>query len=284
MNPVAAQRDSVLAPARPFEWLTGIPKTLAGSARDVTRRSRLGTVAAAVASTGVLIAYDQQIFDETRRFGGRIDLSSSHPVSALWVGSSKLFYMPTTISSGLYYLGDGWTTMLVAGTYYVTGKVRGDNRAVCTASEITESMFALGIVTQTLKHATGRQTPGTATEPRGAWHPFVKWSEYSRNTPRYDAMPSGHLATAMATVTVIAANYPDSRWVKPIGYSLMGGLAFTMVNDGVHWVSDYPLALLIGGTIGKIAAERGHVLTPAAIDGRVEPLVSTTGVGLRVRW
>jgi membrane-associated phospholipid phosphatase len=119
---------------------------------------------------------------------------------------------------------------------------------------------------------------------RGAWRPFANLGDYAKNTPKYDAFPSGHLATAMATVTVIAANYPDNPWVKRVGYSLMGACAFSMMNDGVHWASDYPLALLIGGTVGRMAAERGRPQTPAAEASRIEPLVSPAALGLRVSW
>jgi hypothetical protein len=84
---------------------------------------------------------------------------------------------------------------------------------------------------------------------------------------------------------VIAENYPDNPWVKPVGYTLMGALAFAMVNNGVHWMSDYPLALLIGGTVGKVVAQRGHVMGAApGAESRVEPLISPNVIGLHVRW
>ena len=239
---------------------------------------------ATLASTGLLFAFDQQIYDETVRAGRDLSISPHHPEAALFMGSVKVFYAPTTVSSGLYYLGDGWATMAVAGTFFAVGEFRGDNRALQTASEITESMFALGIVTQTLKHATGRETPGNASAERGRWRPFANLGDYAKNTPKYDAFPSGHLATAMATVTVIAGNYPDNPWVKRVGYSLMGACAFSMVNDGVHWASDYPLALLIGGTVGKMAAQRGHPSARAESDERVRPLLTPFGAGLSVRW
>lgn len=69
-------------------------------------------------------------------------------------------------------------------------------------------------------------------------------------------MPSGHLATFMATITVIAANYPEIKWIKPVGYGLMGIMAFEMMSSKVHWASDYPLALLIGYGIGTLASKR----------------------------
>ena len=74
--------------------------------------------------------------------------------------------------------------------------------------------------------------------------------------------PSGHLATAMATITILAGNYPDNKYIKPVGYSLMGLLGYAMLNNGVHWISDYPLAIAIGYTCGKIVSSRGHQVIP----------------------
>ena len=281
---LTAQADSGWTRPPRLALLRNVPGNLAASGREVVRPDNRLTLLGVAAATGLLFAFDQQIYDETVRAGRRWNVSPHHPEAALRVGGVKLIYVPTTVSSGLYYLGDGWTTMAVAGTYFAVGKFRGDNRALRTASEITESMFALGVVTQLLKRATGRETPGGASEERGAWRPFTNLKEYAKNTPKYDAFPSGHLATAMATVTVIAANYPDNPWVKPVGYSLMGACAFVMTNDGVHWASDYPLALLIGGTVGTVAARRGRPLGGTAAAARVEPLLSPTAVGLRARW
>lgn len=285
-SPLAAQKDSVMTSPGAFEWLTGIPGTLAASGRYVARRENISTDLVVVGATGLFYAFDPQLYSAGRRAGNWIGVSQAHPVAAWMVGNTKLIYVPTTIASGLYYLGDGWTTVMVAGSYFAVGEISGDHLAVRTASEITESLFSLGIVTQILKHATGRQTPGAATTtPRGLWRPFAPLKAYDNSTPEYDAMPSGHLATAMATVTVIAENYPDNPWVKPVGYTLMGALAFTMVNDGVHWMSDYPLALLIGGTVGKIAAQRGHIMAAApSTEPRIEPLISPNVIGLHVRW
>jgi hypothetical protein len=116
-----------------------------------------------------------------------------------------------------------------------------------------EGLLAVGLVTQSLKHLTGRESPLVRTEPRGAWRWFPNQLDYFRNVPKYDAFPSGHLATAMLTVTVISENYPEYVFIKPLGYSLMGLLAFQMLNNGVHWLSDYPLALAIGYVFGKSA-------------------------------
>jgi len=82
--------------------------------------------------------------------------------------------------------------------------------------------------------------------------------EYHKHVPKYDAFPSGHLATAMVMATVIAEKYPEKKFIQPIGYTLMTILSFEMVSNGVHWFSDYPLALAIGYSSGKITVFRGR--------------------------
>lgn len=278
-----AQGSTPRSHRRRGEFVLGVPGTLMASARDAARPRNLPRLALLAAETGVLIVADQRVYDETRRLGRAIDLPTSHPQVALRAGGVNLIYAPTTISSTLYYLGDGWTTMAVAGSFLASGKARHDARAVRTASEITEGLLSLGVVTQTIKHIAGRQTPGTATVPRGRWRPLPRWKAYSANVPEYDAFPSGHIATAMSTVTIVALNYPEKRFVRPIGYSLMAALSLAMVNSGVHWVSDYPLGLAIGGIVGKTVARRGRDEPPNA-EPRVAPFATPRGLGLRVTF
>tara|TARA_R110002049_G_scaffold68909_6_gene178562 strand:- start:71755 stop:72240 length:486 start_codon:yes stop_codon:yes gene_type:complete len=115
------------------------------------------------------------------------------------------------------------------------------------------------VITQTIKRITGRQSPGPAIDsgnPGGHWTLFPSIKEYQARTSNYDAMPSGHVATFMATITVIASNYPEIKWIKPVCYTLMGIMAFEMMSSKVHWASDYPLGLFIGYVVGKAAANR----------------------------
>jgi hypothetical protein len=43
----------------------------------------------------------------------------------------------------------------------------------------------------------------------------------------------------------------------------MGLLSFQMMNNGVHWASDYPLALAIGYGLGKVAVSHGRKVVSA---------------------
>jgi membrane-associated phospholipid phosphatase len=174
-----------------------------------------------------------------------------------WHGSNKIYQQSNTVkrwSDIFVKIGDGRTQFGVAGIYAIYGFIASDNRALRTASQITEAVLASGAVVQVLKHITGRQSPFVSTMPGGRWDFFPNQINYHKHVPSYDAFPSGHVTTALATVVVIAENYPDIKWIKPLGYTLTGLLAISMVNTGIHWYSDYPLAVVFGYTFGMIAA------------------------------
>jgi len=166
--------------------------------------------------------------------------------------------IPQNLNSGFYFLGEGWPSVLIAGGFYSYGSFAKDYRALQTSSELAEMFLTLAITTQFIKRVTGRESPFVASSPGGKWKPLPNPGDYQKHVPYFDAFPSGHLATAMATVTIISGNYPEYRYVKPIGYTLMGVLGYSMMNNGVHWVSDYPLAIAIGYVYGKIALSHGQ--------------------------
>jgi hypothetical protein len=161
-----------------------------------------------------------------------------------------------------------------------------------------EAIASTGFVVQVLKHVTGRETPAKHTVPGGKWRFFPSPADYGRNVPKYDAWPTGHLATAMATVTVIADNYPEWKLARPIGYTLMAACGFAMLNNGVHWASDYPFGISLGYTMAKLAERTGKLVvhdrkhpgadekTPARTNLSLQPelMGSAIGYGLTYRW
>ena len=294
------RRDSstayVYSRPRLFHAVTDAPAALGMSAREAVRGRHLPALVAVAASTAALIGADESVLAETRRLARRVDLPQNHPSANLRVGPLKQPF-PTTLGSGLYFLGDGMTSMFLAGGFAVRGSLADDTRARRTASEVVEALLVSGTVTQVLKHVAGRQTPSEATVPRGRWRPFPKLSDYSANVPAYDAFPSGHLASTMATLTVVALNYPEHKFIWPVSAGAMGVLSFAMVNNGVHWASDYPLALAIGGVVGEVVATRGRKVVPVTSEPcspiptsrdraalSIAPLLAPGVFGVRVLW
>ena len=266
--------------------LREIPATVGGAFGLAIAPRNLPEWGAVLVSTAALISADEYLVDKTRMVARHVGLPPNHPSINLRFAGMKL-PIPSTLGSAIYFLGDGTSDLLVAGGFLVHGLRSNDNRALTTASEITTGLVSLGVYTQLLKRAFGRQTPSEATEPRGRWRPFAPMSDYNANVPGYDAMPSGHLAAAMSTVEIVALNYPEKRYVRPLGYSLMTVLSFAMVNNGVHWASDYPLALLIGGGVARVTVARGRTVWPTAGEGArtgwsVDPIVTPQRLGLSI--
>ena len=251
---------------KPFRWVLHIPRDLGQFPRCAFRRENTDTFVGLAVSSVALWVADQGIVDWSQDFGKFIGLTAASTQKSLVhipfrVGSANLpfeFNVPDNLNSTFYYLGDGWTHLSVASGFWIYGGIKKDNRALQTSGQLGEAIFSTGLVVQTLKRLTGRQSPYVATQDRGEWHLFPSYSTYQSYVPNYDAFPTGHLATAMATVTVIAENYPEYHFIRPVGYTLMGLLGYSMLNNGVHWASDYPVGIALGYAFAKIAVRNGR--------------------------
>lgn len=211
---------------------------------------------------------------------------------ATWKASDK-FYRHNSFNKNasdfFVNIGDGKSQFGLAGAFAVFGFLDNNQRALRTASEIVEAVLASGAVVQLLKHLTGRESPFVSTKEGGRWRIFPNQIQYHKHVPAFDAFPSGHLATSLAAFVVIADNYPEYKWITPVSYTLEGLLAVGMVNQGIHWYSDYPLAIFLGYTFGKIVSS--HSVESSSI-GRekfgisFEPIFAFrfSGIGITVKW
>lgn len=209
-----------------------------------------------------------------------------------WEISDRWYNNSTTVQSTsdfFEYLGDGRPQFSLAAGFAVFGFVANDQRALRTASQIVEAILSCGTVVQVLKHVTGRESPVVSTHEGGRWVFFPNQIEYHKHVPHYDAYPSGHIATALATVTVVAENYPEWKWVRPIGYSIVGLIGIAMANTGIHWYSDYPLGLALGYTFGMLASHPEGLPdeseeTDAAGGLSVSPMIDALGNGVTITF
>jgi membrane-associated phospholipid phosphatase len=135
-------------------------------------------------------------------------------------------------------IGDGTTQFALAGSFAAYGIVFKDQKALRTGSQIVQAVLASGAVIQVLKHITGRESPFVRSTPTGTWKILPNQIDYHRRVPYFDAYPSGHICTSMATVIVIAENYPDVKWIRPAGYAFTTLVGLGMLSNGIHWVSD----------------------------------------------
>jgi len=256
---------------KPFSFIKNVPSDLYLLGKTTFSKKNLPKLGALLAGTALLVAVDQPILDAAQQFGRYIHLDATNAdrnnTKEININIGKtsipIMELPRTVNGVFYFIGEGWPSILLASSFYGYGIAANDFRARQTSSELAEMFFTLGITCQFLKRITGRESPFRAMDnegsgnPGGSWHPFPAPKHYQNDVSAHDAFPSGHLATAMATVTILAGNYPDNKYIKPVGYSLMGLLGYSMLNNGVHWISDYPLAIAIGYTCGKIALARG---------------------------
>ena len=149
---------------KPFEFIKVIPRDYGSFYKAVFRKDQILNICFIAGSTAILIAYDQTILDEAKRFGSTLHLMGTSNQTALINQSVKIaskeiqlqFNVPTDVNSTFYYLGDGWVHASIAIAFWIDGLASKDYRSLRTASELGECILTTGIATQFLKHITGR--------------------------------------------------------------------------------------------------------------------------------
>jgi len=249
-----------------YEMITNVPGDWSKFFTVTFRENKIPLYLTISALTAATIVTDDKSWQVTRR---------NHDASSF---ATKFDEFWTEV-------GDGRTQFGLAAAFGLYGLISDDTRAIRTASQIVQTVFASGAVVQVMKHITGRQTPNTATTPTGDWVFFPNQIEYAKHVSTYDAFPSGHVTTTLATVIVIAENYPEVWWIRPVGYTFTALIAYGMVGTGIHWYSDYPLAVALGYTFGIIASHPEGI--PETIAGKkliLMPMVVDGGFGLSIGY
>jgi len=250
----------VYAPVKGYHFITRIPATFRDAAKESFSRKSLPAWGAIVASSAILIWQDQNITNQVRSLCSDIGLDRTEVYKdALYVhaGGKKLdiYQIPQNLNTGIYQLGEGLPPLLISAGLLTYGLAKHDLRATSTASQAVQAMLMMGITTQLLKRLSGRESPESSTADGGIWRPFGSWSAYAKKVSAHDAFPSGHMGTMMAAVTVFADNYPEKRWIRPVGYGIMGLCGLAMINNGVHWAGDYPFAIGLGYVSAKVTVK-----------------------------
>ena len=247
----------------PFSFLTHIPRDVVGFTKYSFRKNNFSNLGYIAGSTILLFLADQSITN-TVQDGAEdrhiIATENFSPLLQVKLGGKKtnIGKVPKNINTAFYDFGQGSSAMLFAAGFFILGEIKKDNRALQTASQLTEAFITLGIGTQVMKYATGRENPSDATSRGGKWRPFPRYSDFQNNKTKYDAFPSGHLATFVSAVTIIAQNYPEKKWIAPVGYSIAGLISLAMINNGVHWSSDFPLGFALGYGFGRFISRKSH--------------------------
>jgi membrane-associated phospholipid phosphatase len=220
-----------------FDPITKLPKDIFSFGEEAFRPDNLKTTAALLTITGALTS---------------IDRFTTEPFYRNYHSSPMI----NEASNGISYLGGGEFHIITASVFCAAGLILGDNRTIRTGLQIVEAELTCGLTVQILKRVAGRESPQSATHPNGLFRPFPNLKAYSKNESKYYSFPSGHISTSTALLTVIANNYPEAGWIKPVGYSVVGLIGVSLMTRGWHWLSDFPIALGMGYTFGKVITDR----------------------------
>ncbi len=251
---------------RPFSFIIKIPRTYAVAAHNVFRKENLKPFAIIAATTAVLLIVDQDIADKTQQASRYIGLDNTRSYGkSIKVLGLDLYDTPKNLNTVIYSIGEGIPPLLIAGGMWGYGAAKKDFRAISTASQIVQATTAAGFMTQFIKRISGRESPFRATQDGGKWRPFPKPSTYQKNVSMYDAFSSGHMGTMVATYVVITENYPEKKWIRPVGISIMSLVGLAMINNDVHWASDYPLAVGVGYAFGKATVHLNRFIKGEAL-------------------
>ena len=264
-----------------FSFLTNLPKDGAGIAAAPFRKNSLKPLLLVAGSTLLLLFTDESVSNGVHQFSKNIHLSPEEKykdVINIKLGKTNvsLLKAPQNINTALYQIGQGFPSLLIGAGLFTYGKIHKDYRVISTASQLAEAFILMGGGTQLLKRITGRQSPSETVDLDGAWHPFPSFRNYQNHTPFYDAFPSGHLATLMSTITVLAENYPENKWIKPVGYSVIGLVGYSMINNNVHWSSDYPLAIALGYLCAKQVVKNNRKVIQASSGNKYKATLTCT--------
>ncbi len=221
-----------------YSYFANVPADWVGIWNVSTSKSGAPVLGIAAGSTLAMMTADRPVWNSMHR----------------WYRHSR---STMRLNSLFVSFGSGTSHLALAAGIAGLGLAAGDARALRTAGEIAESFLACGTVVQLLKHLSGRESPAAATSRNGRWFLMPNQGAYARDVPKYDAFPSGHLATSMSTLTVIVENYPELKpWLQPLGYAVIGCVGVGLCSTGMHWWSDFPIGLYLGYRFGEIAAHR----------------------------
>lgn len=262
--------------------ITEVPTTGLRTLKKSFSRESLPYWGVIAASTGILYHYDEEIYADLSKRGRDWRIGNyDNTRSVVTISGHEIVRLPSDTGSFLYFLGDGWMHASIGGAFIGAGQIADNTHAFNTGLMLWHGMVVSTIFNQSLKRSFGRESPEVSTHKRGNWKPFPSFNEYNSRTASYDAMPSGHVMTATLTFTILSERYPEQ---KPVIYSIGGvwisALMFQMVNNGVHWASDYPLGIAMGYVVGKMSLQMGKKEDSAQKDSSTSWMVFPTFNGI----
>jgi len=169
-----------------------------------------------------------------------------------------------------------------AGLFWLAGKLFHDPKARDTGVLGLQALLHAGLVTQVIKHLSGRNRPEYAGGVDNWYGPSGFFKRYTNDLRKYDAFPSGHTATIWSIATVIATQYKSHFWVPLSCYTLATMSGLSRVTEDKHWLSDVIIGAAIGFSVGKYLVHKNQRRHAAKL--QAAPLAGNGSLGLTLAY
>jgi membrane-associated phospholipid phosphatase len=154
------------------------------------------------------------------------------------------------LGNNISYLGDPYTLIPIAGSFYFLGSAASNERFRETGLLSFETLIDVTVVQLALKSIIDRERPN---EGQGEGH---FWASTS---PRYNSsFPSGHAMQTFALASVFAHEYHEKFWVKFLAYAYAGTVVGARLAAHQHFPGDVVAGGAMGWFIGDYVYARRH--------------------------
>jgi len=228
-NHVLAQAAENTRQANP---LVGAIKTVGSdiayvftSPSRITTKGAVEVLALSAVTTGFVFRADDKIDEELALEGYEF---SSQPFRQF----AKLGQVYDDIKPVNFAIG-------LTATTFVSGLALRDKKLLQTSRLLVESVVLTQLFTSCSKSVFGRARPYVNHGPRD--FNLFKFSK----SEDFKSMPSGHVSSAFALMTVLAKQY-DHWYVEIPAYTFAVSVAFQRMTSRNHWASD----TIVGGALG----------------------------------
>lgn len=163
-------------------------------------------------------------------------------------------------AQALAFAGGPGPFLLGAG-FFAVGKIGGSPPLATAGVHVTEAVLLAAAINGLGKGFAGRALPGVKTAEN-----FEFGRGFHKGNGGFVSFPSGHTAAAFAMASALTGeastwNSAAARYVGPFAYATATGIAVARLYQHVHWVSDLPLAAVIGTWSGLTIEGRAHAST-----------------------
>lgn len=161
----------------------------------------------------------------------------------------------------------------LTATTFAGGLVCRDKKLLQTSRLLAESVVLTQFFTSTSKGIFGRARPYTDHGPRD--FNFFKFGK----SEDFKSMPSGHVSSAFALMTVMAKQY-DRWYVQIPAYTFAVSVAFQRMTSRNHWASDTMVGGALGYWVGSTLVQKQRHAPTNCAALNVYPMGNRLGVAL----